>query len=124
MIVENGVNSEQIKLKAAHIKGSSLNDHSDDDSDSSEHTDEITGGASVVHSDGNYDQAKAEVQKALESEDRRVLCWQIIFKIIMIVVAVVITAATYVQLARSETSDFVVEVRFMTDLTPLEYRLY
>jgi hypothetical protein len=110
MTVENGVNPEQTKLKDAHIKESSLNDHSDD-SDSSEHTDEITGGASVVHSDGNYDHAKAEVQKALEIEDRRVLCWQIIFKIIMIAVAVVITAATYVQLARSETSDFVIEVR-------------
>jgi hypothetical protein len=113
MVTENRLNQENIKPKGAHVEQSSINGSGIDDSDSSEHTDEIQGDLSVVHSDGNYDNAKAEVQKALAIEDRRVLLWKIIFKTIMIVVAVVITAATYVQLEGSETSDFIVEVRFI-----------
>jgi hypothetical protein len=54
----------------------------------------------------------AEVRQALKKDDRGVSIWRLAFKILMILVAVVLTIATYVQLSRAETRDFTNAVGF------------
>jgi hypothetical protein len=79
-----------------------------DDSNSMEQDDDenLDASESVVGSDTNNNDITAEVRQALKKEDRGVFMWRLFFKIIMIVVAIVLTIATYVQLSRSETRDF------------------
>jgi hypothetical protein len=87
---------------------------SSDDSNSMEQDDDENCDASesVVGSDTNNNDITAEVRQALKKEDRGVFMWRLFFKIIMIVVAIVLTIATYVQLSRSETRDFTNQVSY------------
>jgi hypothetical protein len=101
-----------------------LSMHDNEDSDSSvqeenndEHTDTPM---SVISAATNHHDITAEVRQGLQREDRGVFMWRMIFKIIMIAVAIVLTIATYVQLSRSETRDFTNQVS--TAMSPIYFK--
>jgi hypothetical protein len=56
--------------------------------------------------DSNYTDANAEVHQALKGDDRGVLCWRIVVKLIMIFIATLVTAMTYKELSKSERNAF------------------
>ena len=58
----------------------------------------------------DYTNAKAEVRIAIKGDDRGVFLWQLVVKIIMIVIAIALTVATYVQLKQAETNEFLTAV--------------
>jgi hypothetical protein len=95
--------------RQSFILGSSADDSNSMEQDDDENLD---ASESVVGSDINKHDITAEVRQALKKEDRGVFMWRLFFKIIMIVVAIVLTVATYVQLSRSETRDFTNQVRY------------
>jgi hypothetical protein len=102
-----------VPKNAADAKELSMHDNEDSDSNEQEedtndkHTDTPT---SVISATSNHHDITAEVRQGLQREDRGVFMWRMIFKIIMIAVAIVLTVATYVQLSRSETKDFTNQV--------------
>ena len=85
----------------------SKHDHSDS-SDGSD-TSDPQGAPSV---DNDYNNARAEVRNATKGIDRGVLLWRLVVKVTMIVVAITLTALTYVQLKHAETNEFLVAVSF------------
>ena len=58
----------------------------------------------------DYTNAKQEVRNATRVDDRGVFLWRLVVKIVMIVIAITLTAITYVQLKRSETNEFLAAV--------------
>jgi hypothetical protein len=95
--------------------GNSMNDD-DDDSDSSEHSDDENEGentdAPTIGSDTNEHNITTEIRHEIKRENRGVSMWRSIFKIILIVVAILLTIATYVQLSRTERRDFTNQVSY------------
>jgi cobalamin biosynthesis Mg chelatase CobN len=93
-------------------KSGSSND--DDDSDSSEHSDDENDGentdAPTIGSDTNDHNITAEVRQEIQKENRGVSMWRSIFKIILIVVAILLVIATYLELSHFEKRDFTSEV--------------
>ena len=61
--------------------------------------------------DSNYNDANAEVLRALKGDDRGVFWWKLVVKVMMICVAILLTTMTYVQLSQSEANDFEASVR-------------
>jgi hypothetical protein len=92
------------------VEGSSLKHSSIEDSDSNEPDDDENGDTSLVDSDNHYNDADAEVRLALKDSDRSVYLCRFILKIMMIVVAILLTVATHVQLSRTEYNDFSTKV--------------
>lgn len=83
-----------------------------DDSDASDHDTNTNSDSNLDTSpDTNYSDANAEVVQAFKGDDRGVFCWRIVVKVIMIIVAVVLTTLTYFQLLESERQDFETSVR-------------
>jgi hypothetical protein len=110
----NATDAEKLPIIDGSIDGS---DSSDDDSDENIDASSASGIASQGTVSNNI---TAEVRQALKKEDRGVFMWRLFFKIIMIIVAIVLTIATYVQLSRSETRDFTNQVSYsMTCLNSL-----
>jgi hypothetical protein len=83
----------------------------DDDDDEGENTDAPTG-SSMVGSDTNEHNMTAEIRQKIQRENRGVSMWRMIFKIILIVVAILLVIATYVQLSRTERRDFTNQVSY------------
>jgi hypothetical protein len=78
-----------------------------DDSDASDHDTDTNSDSNLDASpDSNYSDANAEVTQTFKGDDRGVFFWRIVVKVIMIIVAVVLTTLTYVQLSASERQDF------------------
>jgi hypothetical protein len=102
--------SNEVENNDKDVDNLCLHDSSIDGSVSNESEDDDNGGTSVVDSDTNLKDANAEVRLALRGDDRSVLLWRITLKITMIIVAILLTAATYVQLSRTESNDFALEV--------------
>ena len=104
--------------KAVHQPVIALNEDDDDeDSDSSDHDTDTNTGSKLNHSpDTNYSIANAEVLQAFKSADCSVLWWRIVVKLVMICIAILVTALTYVQLSESEKKDFEAAVR---DVLPM-----
>jgi hypothetical protein len=80
--------------------------HSDDSegSDSSDQDTDTNSDANINNS--NYNSANAEVLDAFKGDNRGVVLWKFVVKIIMISVAILLTAMAYVQLSQSEENDF------------------
>jgi hypothetical protein len=95
--------------RQSFILGRSADDSNSMEQDEDENLD---ASESVVGSDTNNHDITAEARLALKKEDRGVFMWRLFFKIVMIVVAIVLTIATYVQLSRSETRDFTNQVSY------------
>jgi hypothetical protein len=93
--------------------GNSMHDD-DDDSDSSEHSDDDNEGENTdtptIGSDTIDHNITTEIRQEIHKENRGVSMWRLIFKIILIVVAILLTIATYVQLSRTERKDFTNQV--------------
>jgi cobalamin biosynthesis Mg chelatase CobN len=93
--------------------GNSMHDD-DDDSDSSEHSDDENEGentdAPTIGSDTINHNITAEVRQEIQRENRGVSMWRSVFKIILIVVAILLVIATYVELSHFEKRDFTSEV--------------
>jgi cobalamin biosynthesis Mg chelatase CobN len=95
--------------------GNSMHDDSDssehngnsDDDDEEENTDAPTIGS--ITNDHNI---TAEVRQEIQKENRGVSMWRSIFKIILIVVAILLVIATYVELSHFEKRDFTSEVSY------------
>jgi hypothetical protein len=78
-----------------------------DGSESSAHdTTSDNDGTIVNSSETNFNNATTEVRQALKGDNRGVFMWRTVVKSIMIVMAVLLTTATYVQLSRSEERAF------------------
>jgi DNA-directed RNA polymerase specialized sigma subunit len=92
------------------VEESSLKHSSIEDSDSNERDDDENGDTSLVDSDNHYNDAAAEVRLALKDSDRSVYRCRFVLKIMMIVVAILLTIATHVQLSRTEYNDFTKKV--------------
>lgn len=77
-------------------------------SDSSDHDTDTNSESNLNNAspDTCYTDANAEVHRAFKCDDRSVLWWRFIVKVIMIVIAIVLTALTYVQLSKSERNEF------------------
>jgi hypothetical protein len=116
MELQNDCDPEETPANATDAEKLPINDGSIDGSDSSDDDSEENidaSSASGVASQGTTsNDITAEVRLALKKEDRGVFMWRLFFKIIMIVVAIVLTVATYVQLSRSETRDFTNQVSY------------
>jgi hypothetical protein len=118
MELQNYFDPENIQANATDAEKLPINDGSIDGSDSSDDDREENidaSSASGIASQGTgtvSNDITAEVRQALKNEDRGVLMWRLFFKIIMIVIAIVLTIATYVQLSRSETRDFTNQVSY------------
>jgi hypothetical protein len=110
MIPKNDMSSHEMQAKSAEEKDLSLHGNSDSESDSSEQDGSEEDTTNCVAADTNYIDTTAEVRHGLKKEDRGVSMWRSIFKIIMILVAILLTVATYVQLSRTEKRDFINEV--------------
>lgn len=83
-----------------------------DDSDASDHDTDTMSDTKLNHSpDSTFNDAHAEVLGAFKGADCSVMCWRVIVKIIMICIAIILTALTYVQLSQSEEKDFEASVR-------------
>jgi t-SNARE complex subunit (syntaxin) len=82
------------------------------DSLADEDEDDVDTVDALVFASRNRADGMAEVRQALKKDDRGVSIWRLAFKILMILVAVVLTIATYVQLSRAETRDFTNAVSF------------
>jgi arabinogalactan endo-1,4-beta-galactosidase len=112
-----------VPKNAADAKELSMHDNEDSDSNEQEedtndkHTDTPT---SVISAASNHHDITAEVRQGLQREDRGVFMWRMIFKIIMIAVAIVLTVATYVQLSRTETRDFTNQVSTAMSFAPIQ----
>jgi hypothetical protein len=116
MELQTDIDPENIQANATDAEKLPINDGSIDGSDSSDDDREENidaSSASGIASQGTVsNDITAEVRQALKKEDRGVCMWRLFFKIIMIVVAIVLTIATYVQLSRSETRDFTNQVSY------------
>lgn len=78
-----------------------------DDSDASDHDTDTMSDTKMNHSpDSTFTDAHAEVLGAFKGADCSVLCWRVIVKVIMVCIAIIITAMTYVQLSQSEKNEF------------------
>jgi hypothetical protein len=104
----NGLTKTQ--TEGNDVEESSLKHSSIEGSDSNEPDDDENGDTSVVDSDNHYNDAAAEVRLALKDSDRSVYRCRFVLKIIMIVVAILLTVATHVQLSRTEYNDFTKKV--------------
>jgi hypothetical protein len=82
------------------------------DSSAEEDDDDVDTVDALVFASRNRSDGMAEVRQALKKDDWGVSIWRLAFKILMILVAVVLTIATYVELSRSETKDFTNAVGF------------
>ena len=78
-----------------------------DDSEASDHDTDTNSDCHLNTSpDTNYSDANAEVMQVFKGDDRSVFWWRIVVKVIMIIVAVLLTTLTYIQLSMSERNDF------------------
>jgi hypothetical protein len=82
------------------------------DSLAEEDDDDVDTVDALVFASRNRADGMAEVRQALKKDDLGVSIWRLAFKVLMILVAVVLTIATYVQLSRAETRDFTNAVGF------------
>jgi hypothetical protein len=115
--------NEDVRNKVA-ADAKELSVHGNEDSDSIEQEDDYDETptdtpTSVISAATNHHDITAEVRQGLQREDRGVFMWRMIFKIIMIAVAIVLTIATYVQLSRSETRDFTNQVSTAMSFVPV-----
>jgi hypothetical protein len=111
MGVKNNFNGlRKTQTKGNDVEESSLKHSSIEGSDSNEPDDDENGDTSAVDSDNHYNDAAAEVRFALKDSDRSVYLCRFILKIMMIVVAILLTIATHIQLSRTEYNDFTSKV--------------
>ena len=60
----------------------------------------------------DYSNANTEVRRAMKGEDRLVFWSRLLVKVTKIIVAISLTAATYRQLKKAETNEFLAAVSF------------
>jgi hypothetical protein len=112
----NAVNDIEFQTKGLNVDHISEDDESIDGSNSNNEHDSTDNDVTVVNSsETNYKNATTEVRHSLQGEDRHVYMWRLVVRIIMIVMAVLITTATHLQLLNSEENDFKAAVSYFRD---------
>jgi hypothetical protein len=104
---------QPIKIETAS-EPSRIVDHDillDDGSDASDLDDSTEyDNADPAGNDNNgetsYGKAAEEIKHSVKNQDRGIFWWRIVVKFIMVVSATVLTVSTYVQLSRSEETEF------------------